>query len=152
MMLSSAKMLTIRYFFTMFCLLTAKRTQSARSSPNPEADTSASAPEWTHLQETVISTFVAGMLPLIGSKSRTVAVASTLSITSPSMRAGDAGQLPELRESLWTWGVDGGDPERSRRVSRSRYGPDTPLKCCPVDVKQHGKFNGGCSSAGDWFD
>lgn len=46
-----------------------------------------------YLQDTVISTLVAGMLPLMGSKSQTVAVASTLSITSPSMRAGDSGQL-----------------------------------------------------------
>lgn len=96
----STKMSNIKLLITVFCLLTAKRTQRERSSPNPEADTAASAPEWTHLQDTVISTLVAGMLPLIGSKSRTVAVASTLSITSPSMLAGDPGQLPELRESL----------------------------------------------------
>lgn len=57
-------------------------------------------PPQTHLQDTVISTLVAGMLPLMGSKSQTVAVASTLSISSPSMRAGDPGELPELRESL----------------------------------------------------
>lgn len=116
--------------------------KSARSSPNPDADTAASAPEWTHLQDTVISTFVAGMLPLIGSKSRTVAVASTLSITSPSMRAGDPGQLPEPRESLRTWRADGGEPERSGRASRSGYGPDKAPKCCPLDGQQHGKFNG----------
>lgn len=85
---------------TVSCLVTAKRAQSARRSPNSDADTSASAPEWTHLHDTVISTLVAGMLPLIGSKSQTVAVASTLSITSPSMRTGDPGQLPGLRESL----------------------------------------------------
>lgn len=81
----------------MSSLVTAKCTQSARSSPNPDADTAAAAaaaPEWTHLHDTVISTLVAGMLPLMGSKSRTVAVASTLSITSPSMGAGDPGRLP----------------------------------------------------------
>lgn len=70
----------------------------ARSSPDPDAD--AAAPEGTHLHDTVISTLVAGMLPLMGSKSRTGAVASTLSITSPSMCAGDPGPHPDPRESL----------------------------------------------------
>lgn len=93
----------VKHQVTYYCILSSHSKTyptRARSSPNPEADTAASAPEWTHLQDTVISTLVAGMLPLMGSKSRTVAVASTLSITSPSMRAGDPGQLPELRESL----------------------------------------------------
>ncbi|CAB1442923.1 unnamed protein product [Pleuronectes platessa] len=54
----------------------------------------------THLQDTVISTLVAGMLPLMGSKSWTVAVASTLSITSPSMCVGDPDkQQPPTRAS-----------------------------------------------------
>lgn len=39
----------------------------------------------THLQETVISTLVAGMLPVIGSKSYTDDMSSSLSITSPSI-------------------------------------------------------------------
>ena len=37
---------------------------------------------------------VAGMLPVMGSKSQTVAMASSLSITSPSICAGDPGLLP----------------------------------------------------------
>lgn len=37
-----------------------------------------------HLQETVISTLVAGMLPVIGSKSYTEDMSSSLSITSPA--------------------------------------------------------------------
>lgn len=44
-----------------------------------------SADASTHLQETVISTLVAGMLPVIGSKSYTDDVSSSLSITSPSI-------------------------------------------------------------------
>lgn len=119
-----------------------QNTPKAREAPQTLTQTEAPAPERTHLHDTVISTLVAGMLPLMGSKSRTVAVASTLSITSPSMRAGDPGQLSELRESLWTERADGGEPERSRQTSRSRYGPHTPPKCCPSDGKQHGKFNG----------
>lgn len=39
----------------------------------------------THLQETVISTLVAGMLPVNGSKSYTDDISSNLSITSPSI-------------------------------------------------------------------
>lgn len=94
----------------------------------------------------MISTLVAGMLPLMGSKSRTVAVASstlsTLSMTSPSMRAGEPGQLPALRESLWRRWLGAGEPERSSRASRSRYGPHTAPKCGQSDGKQHGKFTG----------
>lgn len=114
--------------------VTAERTQSVRSFPDPDAERAASAPEWTHLHETVISTLVAGMLPLMGSKSRTVAVASTLSMTSPSMRARDPGQHSGQRESLWTCGADRGEQERSGN------GPDEPPRCCPSDTQQHGKF------------
>lgn len=81
-------------------VLSRQNAAKARGAPQTDADTAVSAPEWTHLQDTVISTLVAGMLPLMGSKSRTVAVASTLSITSPSMRAREPGQLPGPRESL----------------------------------------------------
>lgn len=49
-------------------------------------DTTGPSPEdaSTHLQETVISTLVAGMLPVIGSKSYTDDMSSSLSTTSPS--------------------------------------------------------------------
>lgn len=90
------------------------RIQSARSCPNPDADTAAPAPTRAHLHDTVISTLVAGMLPLMGSKSRTFAVASTLSMTSPSMRARDPGQHDAPRESLRTRGTAAGEQERTR--------------------------------------
>lgn len=62
---------------------------------------SLSADASTHLQDTVISTLVAGMLPVIGSKSYTDDVSSSLSITSPSIRSiararGGSGVIREL--------------------------------------------------------
>lgn len=73
----------------------------------------------------MISTLVAGMLPLIGSKSRTVAVASTLSITSPSMRAGD--------------------PGRSGGASRSERGPGK--RAVRWTATSMESLTGGCSEA-----
>lgn len=94
--LRSVKVLT---YLTGLLFPTAK-THPKRAEVAPKAQSGFQPPQ-THLQDTVISTLVAGMLPLMGSKSQTVAVASTLSISSPSMRAGDPGELPELlRESL----------------------------------------------------
>lgn len=98
--LSALRCLMAHYSLQTVVLLTVKRTESARSFPKPDAETASAAPGCTHLHDTVISTLVAGMLPLMGSKSQTVAVASTLSITSPSMLAGDSGQLPGTRVSL----------------------------------------------------
>lgn len=135
----------LKWTYLTGLLSNSKDASKTRRSPPKHPDRF--QPPRTHLQDTVISTLVAGMLPLMGSKSRTVAVASTLSISSPSMRAGDPGELPELRESLETRRVDGGETERSSRASR--YGPGTPPKCCPLDGKQHGKLMVGCGEAGD---
>ncbi|KAL6458899.1 hypothetical protein MHYP_G00323710 [Metynnis hypsauchen] len=52
-----------------------------------EGSGSSSAP---YLQETEISTLVAGMFPVMGSNSHTEAMSSSLSVTSPSMGAGSA--------------------------------------------------------------
>lgn len=80
-------------YFYLFLIL--KKTNSARQNGSAAlSKPTAAALEWTHLQDTVISTLVAGMLPLMGSRSQTVAVASTFSITSPSMLAGDAVPTP----------------------------------------------------------
>lgn len=84
----------------------------------------------------------------MGSKSRTVAVASTLSITSPSMRAGDPGQLHWPREPLWTWRAEGGEPERGGRASE-RAGANTVHTNLQSAVRRTGNsmesLIGGCS-------
>ncbi|KAJ7998893.1 hypothetical protein DPEC_G00209700 [Dallia pectoralis] len=53
----------------------------------------------THLQETVISTFVAGMFPVIGSNSYTEAMSSSLSMTSPSISVRAQGGSGPVRDS-----------------------------------------------------
>lgn len=61
----------------------------------------------SYLHETVISTLVAGMLPVNGSNSYTEAMSSSLSITSPSMsKTRGPAQAKELGSDGTPFGSD----------------------------------------------
>lgn len=95
--------------------------------PNPHSDRGGTrsqlekSPERKpHLQETVISTLVAGMFPVIGSKSYTEDMSSSLSITSPPSivstgraRAAGSGVMREAHSLLLA-------PEAGSRSERRR--------------------------------
>ena len=89
----------------------------------PARSLSSSCAHTTHLQETVISTLVAGMLPVIGSKSYTDAMSSSLSITSPSImsiaraRSG-SGLIREAHSLAPTERVESPVPPQSRSETR----------------------------------
>lgn len=99
MLITMLQLRSVKVVTYLISLLSNNKGASKKRRSPPQTPDRFQPPR-THLQDTVISTLVAGTLPLMGSKSRTVDVASTLSISSPSMRAGDPGELPELRESL----------------------------------------------------
>lgn len=100
------------------------RTLLTAARPSPlSADAS------THLQETVISTFVAGMFPVIGSKSYTDDMSSSLSITSPSIISiakarGGSGLIREAHSLAPTERVESpGTPETRSETRRPPVQP-----------------------------
>ena len=75
------------------------------------------------------------MLPVMGSKSHTVAMASSLSITSPSMCAGDPGLLPgshSLATSVFPrepGATERGSVEGARGERAVRWLKSSPPEC-----------------------
>lgn len=110
-----------------------------------------SADASTHLQETVISTLVAGMLPVIGSKSYTDDMSSSLSITSPSIISiarsrGGSGLIRESHSLALTERVE--SPVTPETRSETRRPPVRPGEAATSQMLKLERNEGGRKGRG----
>lgn len=106
----------------------------------------------THLQETVISTLVAGMFPVIGSKSYTDDMSSNLSITSPSISSiarvrGGSGLIREAHSLAPTERVE--SPVIPGTRSETRRPPVQPGEAATSQMLKLERREGGSA---EWAD